>query len=137
MSTISISNRVVVINARRTTRAYVQLLAGACLAILVAGTASAAIVGPYTADANTQFLFHLDESSSSGTSANAGHYSAGTNVLVNMNFTSSTAGPPITGNLGFAGLTSGTANFNNASGVFNFNGNRNALGYGARPPAQP
>src|SRR5438093_7883111 len=68
------------------------------------------IVGPYAADANTRFLFHLDEAAGTSTAANVG--TLGTNGY-SVNATAGTAGTVVTTVLG----ASGYAGFG-ASAVF-------------------
>jgi len=77
--------------------------------------AGAAIVGPYTVDANTVHLFHLDEAAGSGVSANS---VAGVRSLVSFNGSAvpaakTTAQPTLTTLLGSAGA----GGFGNAANV--------------------
>jgi hypothetical protein len=85
-------------------------------------TAGAALTGPYTADSDTVFLFHLDESTSATSSANA----LGGNMAIAVNGTSTATNPfptdaTILGATGFTG-------FNNAA---NISTARLGLGYDA------
>lgn len=89
-------------------------LVGLTLAALASASLRAAIVGPYTADANTTYLFHLDELTGASIAANAG--SAGFSAI-------SYLGSPYAGD-GIAQTTlttvlgaSGYAGFGNAANL--------------------
>ena len=81
------------------------------LATLLSRLASAALTGPYTADANTLFLLHFDEAAGGSVTVNAG--SLGGNFY-SVNFSSAGANPPVvTTMLGGSGFSVGAINFHN------------------------
>jgi hypothetical protein len=57
------------LNADLTT---LKLLLSSVLIFVVASPATAALIGPYTADANTTYLYHLDEAAGGSVAVNAG-----------------------------------------------------------------
>jgi autotransporter-associated beta strand protein len=80
------------------------------LAALLPRFVFAALVGPYTPDANTLVLLHLDEAAGGSVTANAG--SLGQNFF-SVDYASASATPPlVTTMLGGTGFSSGTVNFN-------------------------
>jgi hypothetical protein len=95
------------------------------LLMIAPTTARAIIVGPYTADANTVFLFHLDESSGNSVTANAG--TAG-NVAIaydgNPIANPATAIGTVLGGTGFAGFGN-AANIAASDQGIGFDGNNN------------
>jgi autotransporter-associated beta strand protein len=80
----------------------------------------AVVVGPYTPDANTVFLFHLDEASLATTAVNApGTIAAGTNAIAYKQGTATSANSPtdatILGAVGASGFAFG--NFGKAATI--------------------
>ncbi len=89
-----------------------MLLTGLATALPVLG----AIRGPYTSDANTMILLHLDEATTEGIAANTAAATSGKNFIATANPSSATPRNPTPGILGATG----------ASGVgFNFGGSAN------------
>jgi hypothetical protein len=84
----------------------------------------AIVVGPYTPDANTVFLFHLDEASLATTAVNApGTIAAGTNAIAYKHNGNNAASAPtdntILGAAGASGFVFG--NFGKAASITNLN----------------
>ena len=89
----------------------IQLSVCLLLATLVPRFAFADLVGPYTVDANTLYLFHFDEAAGGTVAANVGS-KGGVAYSVNENPASAT--PPLVNTmLGAAGYVNGPTNFNN------------------------
>ena len=89
---------------------------------LLPAMASAIVVGPYTPDANTVFLFHLDEAALATTTVNAnGTIAAGTNAVTFRTNANNAANAPldttILGAAGASGFVFG--NFGNAAWITN------------------
>lgn len=82
------------------------------LALALATTARADLVGPYTPDAHTLFLFHFDEPAGSAVTVNVGT-KGGNAYSVDVNPVSATP-PVITEMLGAAGYLNGGINFGNS-----------------------
>lgn len=81
------------------------------LALFLATGLRADLVGPYTPDAHTLFLFHFDEAPGGAVTANVGSkggnaYSVDANPIAALP-------PPVTTMLGAAGFSSGAINFGN------------------------
>lgn len=89
-------------------------IAVACLvalALTCVQPAKADLVGPYTPDANTLFLFHFDEAAGAIVTPNAGS-KGGHAYAVDQNPASATA-PAVNTMLGAAGYVNGATNFGN------------------------
>ena len=118
-----------------TTRLVLILL----LATLAPRHASADLVGPYTADANTLYLFHFDEAAGGTVTTNLGS-KAGNSYSVTEAVASATPAT-VTTMLGAAGYVNGATNFNNCMTnpttgyVFGYDGNNSGAyqGEGAAP----
>ena len=81
------------------------------LATLLPRFASANLVGPYTPDANTLFLLHLDEAAGSSVTTNVGILGGN---YYSVNFSSSGVNPPVVNTmLGAPGYSNGSINFTN------------------------
>jgi len=94
------------------------------LTAIVPSIAPAVVVGPYTPDANTVFLFHLDELPTATTAINAsGTIAAATNAIAYKQNSASANNAPldatIFGAAGASGFTFG--NFGNAASITNLN----------------
>jgi autotransporter-associated beta strand protein len=84
------------------------------LATLVQRVAFADLVGPYTPDANTLFLFHFDEPAGSSVTANVGLKPGNAYTVINSTSGNGLAIPPITTTmLGVPGYVNGATNFGN------------------------
>ena len=124
-----------------TTRLVLILL----LATLAPRHASADLVGPYTADANTLYLFHFDEAAGGTVTTNLGS-KAGNSYSVTEAVASATPAT-VTTMLGAAGYVNGATNFNNCMTnpttgyVFGYDGNNSGAyqgeGNSSRSSAQP
>jgi hypothetical protein len=109
------------------------------LAALLPRFASALVVGPYTPDASTAFLFHFDEPAGSYIATNvAGSLSAGTNAVVYATITGNTfpgvgvSAPTnfnILGGIAASGFSFG--NFGSAANLANPSGGTNGVGVDA------
>ena len=103
----------------------IKLFLWLTVAMLVPRLASALVVGPYTPDANTVFLFHLDEPAGSLIATNAaGSLAAGTNAVAFKQNSGITNNCPSDGTiLGAAGAGSFTVgNFGNCAVITNASG---------------
>jgi len=104
-----------------------KVLAFLFLAVSSPQWAFADLVGPYTLDANTLFLFHFDEDASSSAAANAGSVGG---YIYSVSEASATTTPSVVSEmLGAIGYSDASVNFGNcmtnpATGyVFGFDGN--------------
>jgi len=88
-----------------------KILVCILLTALAPRFALADMVGPYTPDANTLFLFHFDEAAGGTVTTNNGS-KTGNSYSVNE-ATASTTPPPVTTMLGAPGYVNGATNFNN------------------------
>jgi len=111
------------------------------LATVVPKFASAALVGPYTADANTPFLVHFDGAAGSSAAINNGTKAGN---FYSCDEATGTATPPtVTTMLGSAGYVNGTINFHTCMTVpltgylFGYDGNKSGAyqGEGTAPAA--
>jgi autotransporter-associated beta strand protein len=89
----------------------VGCLSLSALVLAVANSSRADLVGPYTPDANTLFLFHFNESAGGTATVNFG--SKGGNAYSVNELAASTTPPTITTMLGAAGYVNGATNFGN------------------------
>lgn len=87
---------------------YVSL---SVLLLAAASSTRADLVGPYTPDANTLFLFHFDEAPGGTVTVNTG--TKGGNAYSVNELAASTTPPTITTMLGAAGYVNGATNFGN------------------------
>lgn len=87
-----------------------KLIVYLVLAVLAPRHALADLVGPYTADTNTLFLFHFNEAAGGTSAANVGS-KGGVAYAVNE-ATASTTPPTVTTMLGAPGYVNGATNFN-------------------------
>ena len=128
----------------QTPKTFTTLWPIALCAVLLAFTfpAKAVVVGPYATDANTFFLFHLDEATGSTVATNASATTGfGTNALAFRNNVASTnpaaSDNSILGAVSATGFTFGS--FNNCAVITNLTGINgsgtvsNGLGKAARP----
>ncbi|MBW8864753.1 MAG: hypothetical protein JF609_07490, partial [Verrucomicrobia bacterium] len=88
-----------------------KILGCLSLAALAPQFASANLVGPYTADANTLFLIHFDEAAGGTVTTNNG--SKAGNFYSVTEATASATPATVTTMLGAAGYVNGPTNFNN------------------------
>jgi len=88
-----------------------KILVCILLAALVPRFALADMVGPYTPDANTLYLFHFDEAAGGTVTVNSG--SKGGNSYSVNEATATTTPPTVTTMLGAAGYLNGATNFHN------------------------
>src|ERR1035441_8638803 len=93
------------------TMKFIKLSLVLLLATLLARFAPAALVGPYTPDANTLFLLHLNEAAGGSVTANVG-LKGGNFYSVNYG-SGGTAPPVVTTMLGGTGYSSNSVNFAN------------------------
>ena len=105
-----------------------------CLALALAPATHASIRGPYTNDANTVVLLHLDEPATTGIAVNSALTTLGTNFVATANPSSATPRNPTPGILGGAGAAGlgysfgncANLSYSNSMGLF-MDGNTNGI----------
>lgn len=123
-------------NPGATARRSALLLTAVCLPCLLA---RAGIVGPYTNDVNTLYLFHLDEPAASSVTTNVGSKGGNSITVTNISVNPGLALPPVSTNMlgktaytGFGNCVSGTntvdpALNNTLGGLVGYDGNNNGV----------
>lgn len=113
---------------------WTQRWALPCLLLAAAPAAFASIRGPYTNDANTVILLHLDEPATAGIAANAAQATLGTNFIATANPGNATPrnptpgilGTPSAAGVGYSFGNCANLSYSNSMGLF-MDGNNNSV----------